>query len=157
MTVLIAHSPLGMMVSDTRDSIGDLYLPGRKIERAMDGSLFGIAGDPDLGLKMFAWYNWHVGKRKRMSQEPHIDPIEKEADDAGALILAPDRAIYLLNIHCQLYRVHNEYWTLGSGDELALGALDAGASPERAAEIACGRKNNCGLPLQVAYLKGAKP
>jgi ATP-dependent HslUV protease subunit HslV len=46
-------------------------------------------------------------------------------------------------------------FAIGSGGEFAQGAMDAGASPERAVEIACRRSVESGPPIQVVDIAEA--
>ena len=46
-------------------------------------------------------------------------------------------------------------FSIGGGGEFATGAMEAGATPERAVEIACRRSNKSGLPVQVVDIAEA--
>lgn len=53
-------------------------------------------------------------------------------------------------------KIDDEFAAIGSGAQLALGALEAGASLKRAMEIACKRDNHTGMGIDYAEAKRRK-
>jgi ATP-dependent protease HslVU (ClpYQ) peptidase subunit len=81
--------------------------------------------------------------------------------DLAALIIIPQKfttekkenEIYVIstkyseNDEAGVTKVTHPYWAIGSGAELAIGAMAAGASSEKAIEIACQFDIHCDLPI----------
>ncbi|AVZ45396.1 hypothetical protein [Escherichia phage vB_EcoM-Ro121c4YLVW] len=67
----------------------------------------------------------------------HSDP-DKEDEEFIALVVHPDGRIFLHegNNPTRAYPIDEEYYAVGSGSDFALAALDAGATPEQAMEVA---------------------
>lgn len=115
----LSHSAEGLICS----------LDVTKVRRLKDGRIFGLAGSPF-----------------------DLDPVEQWLNDGGdfpqvnhdfdLLVLEPDGKVYSYN--------EEGYRTLellpaaiGSGTDLAIGAMEAGAAPLAAVAIACKRHNGC--------------
>lgn len=102
-----------------------------KIRRLGDGRLVGLAGTP-YDLDIFCEWLEGGGDFPKFDEE-HFDP----------LVLETDGKAYHYN-H-QGRRTENMLPTaVGSGTDLAIGAMEAGLSPREAAEIACKRHSGCG-------------
>lgn len=109
-----------------------------KVHRLADGSLFGGAGDKPELAALRAW----------------IDGGEKgprpKAKDMVALVLKPSGELwYYTESAGAPTEVPN---AVGSGEELAIGAMEAGASPEEAVAIAARRNTATGGKITVLEL-----
>jgi ATP-dependent protease HslVU (ClpYQ) peptidase subunit len=98
-----------------------------KVLRLKDGSLLGCAGTSDVKHKLRDWL-----------EQGAEGPFPKIKGAFSAMLLLPNGEGRYFN--------EDEKWiamefpfAIGSGSEIALGAMDAGASPEEAVEIACRR------------------
>ena len=103
------------------------------------GWIIGAAGYSGDGEKFVKWFK---SKRRKSIQ---LD------DDFEALVVTPE-GLFFVDGDCSLNEVKDPWYAIGSGSAAALGALHAGATLERAVEIACVVDNGSGLPLQVAAL-----
>lgn len=95
-----------------------------KVRRLNDGSLVGTAGDVAFGERFVDWLN-----------NGGVAPELKMDGGFTALILKPDGELLLSGQDCKPTPVEAPY-AIGSGMDLAIGAMVAGASPKRAVEIA---------------------
>jgi hypothetical protein len=121
MTTIVGDARAGVMVADSMTSWGGRWWKSVKLVR-VDGGILGCSGDaPDID-KLVEWYR--AGKPKR---KPKID--------CNGLILRPT-GLYAIDSYCQETLIDQGFFAIGSGGDAALGALLAGASPLRAAEIA---------------------
>lgn len=78
-----------------------------------------------------------------------------DVDDLAfsCVVVSPDMSrIMVIDEELTWYEVLDEYVSIGSGSSYAIGALDAGATPEEAIKIAINRDGNSGEPVQVVYL-----
>lgn len=90
------------------------------------------------------------------STELDLNFVNEDPDDLGfsILVVSPDLdKIACIDEELEWYYVHDEYVAIGSGGAYAIGALDAGASPEDAVKIACRRDANTGEPVTVLYVQ----
>lgn len=99
-----------------------------KLYQAENGDIIGVAGSAFRILPFIEWYN---GDRKT--------PFEADPENFEALVLTTHGTIHAFN-HAGDYIIESgPNAAAGSGSAVALGALDAGASPQEAVEIACRR------------------
>jgi ATP-dependent protease HslVU (ClpYQ) peptidase subunit len=97
-----------------------------KLHHLPDGSVIGCAGNTVDILRAVAWL-----KSGREGKPPKLAEV-------GILQLMPDGSLFYWNEELEPHQ-----WdvpcAIGTGGELALGAMLAGASPKKAVEIACQR------------------
>lgn len=109
-----------------------------KVYRATDGCILGCAGEYHDALAFLAWRNG--GDRPKI----------KAAFEALVLMASGD-----LSYHCEkdLEGVPQEIpAAIGSGMDFALGAMDGGATPESAIEIASNRDPYTGGTATIIHL-----
>jgi ATP-dependent protease HslVU (ClpYQ) peptidase subunit len=100
-------------------------LKATKVRRLNDGSLFGTTGSVTFGCRMVEWLN-----------DGGELPVLKEPDDGFiALLLKPSGGLFLMGQDGHPSEIQAPY-AVGSGMDIAIGAMRAGASPTRAVEIA---------------------
>ena len=68
------------------------------------------------------------------SRHPDVAPV---AEDGDGLIISPSEKIFLWTGGKHLVLVDAPFMALGSGAKVAMGAMAAGATAERAVRIAC--------------------
>lgn len=135
-----------------------------KIKRLSSGALLGGSGDND-GRAIEAL----LDKVKKPSQLPSREALTATKDSGMFLLAIPRQGVWVLScgkVDEQGYATDDDedygvwpgatmggYAAIGSGADVALGAMDAGASAYRAVEIACRRDINCRLPVhQIALV-----
>ncbi len=117
----------GVMAGDTAATDRGCYCGEvAKVFRNDRGTLFGFAGCLADLARALPWFN----------EGADGDPPSFREDSEGLLVFADGRAEWL---GCNGKRVFvtGRFFALGSGFKVAMGALAAGASAERAVEIAC--------------------
>ena len=119
----------GVMATDTLAVGGDLYRGKvRKIQRLEDGSLLGIAGD--AGYHCF-FEKWLLNK-PTWENRPRLP----ENSDISLLFVRRDGRIFHSAERLVLVEVETEFIAIGSGGDLAMGAMGAGSTARQAVEIA---------------------
>lgn len=141
MTTIVVTSKL--MASDTQYTYDGVIQYGPKIFRLNDGSLAGIAGDSAQGYSLVRWLNEEVP-----------NPPDKVVDTT-VVLLRPGGDIWEFTGHLTAFPITAKYHAAGSGMGPALGALDAGATPRRALEVAIQRDIYSGGDIAVEYLRPA--
>lgn len=115
----------------------------RKIERLPDGSLFGAAGDAAQG---YALRDWLAKSEDERGPYP-------ELKDVSALVLRKDGSVVMYDTMSRGYPDPLELpVAFGSGEQYAIGAMDAGATPEEAVRISSKRDPDTGGEIQVERL-----
>jgi ATP-dependent protease HslVU (ClpYQ) peptidase subunit len=117
----------------------------QKVRRLVNGALYGAAGETTQMQRLAEWIE--------AGSNP---PDWPDLTDVEALVLNPDGTVDLIEAQNKgrLERVELPI-AIGSGMEAALGAMDAGADPRRAVEIACRRSATCGGEITSLTLSDA--
>lgn len=103
-------------------------------------SIYGVAGDLEEALQFIEW-------RKTGNNKPEF----AESVDFDA-IEVNKTGIYLWQTKLVRMAVKNKTYAIGSGGQYAMGAMDEGATPEKAMKIAEKRDSSTRLPLQKIEL-----
>lgn len=137
----------------TKDKIlsdGKVTLGGRidstnfKKVRKIGDYLVGGAGRLTSILAFFQWFEENLRCEEAKEAIPglviSVHP-DKEDEEFVALVVHPDGKIFLHegNDPSRAYPIDEEYYCVGSGSDYALAALDAGATPEVAMDVAKNR------------------
>lgn len=122
------------MASDSRLSgeylDSDYFVKIHRVHRC----LIGGAGDPS---EFLMWLNWFRHKQRDLDSYPDM------SGETGILVLKQDRTV--LHYASTPFPISIGLPAAeGSGSHIALGAMDAGASPEEAVRIAIRRDVNSG-------------
>lgn len=106
-------------------------------------------GDHGHGVALVAW--WTAGA------DPEQFPA-KPADAEKAAYLAviqPGAAVKVYQGYTVPVSLLDNIWAEGSGRDMALGAMLAGATARKAVELTCTRENGCGMGIDVVELYDA--
>lgn len=126
------------MVSGSGCRVGSVV----KAFRRTDGHMAGAAGDLSWAQRLLGWFT---------AGEEGEAPLPKE--NAGeAIIVRPDGEVFFVD-ESGMHTLSAEFFSLGSGACVALGAMAAGASAETAIEIACRFDCHTGGDITVLHLK----
>ena len=113
----------------------------QKLAKHPDGMLVGFAGLISAGSVFLRWIEAGMP-----------EPLELQDTDFYALAVTRNGVIWKVDhrmVFCQLAAA---YTAEGSGMKIAMGAMAAGASAKRAAEIACELDQSCRLPVTTLRL-----
>jgi hypothetical protein len=127
------------MAGDTLTSNGHIFGFGEKIFRAPDGRIFGACGETAQCIKFRRWM-----------MEGGDCPGFKEKFEA--LILNLDGTAHWFDEDCEMIPLMLPA-SIGTGGELATGAMEAGATPEEAVRIAAKRDTGTGGETTVLHLE----
>jgi len=144
------------MVSDNQNTLAGIPTPCRKIYRMTKGpnkgTLVGTTGAAGPCFIFMEWYEQHSKHAfEDMMDDNQILHVEEE-DDFWCILLTPDKEILIVDRFFCPEEIPVPYYAVGSGGNIALGAMDAGATAREAVEIACRRdtySSKMGRPLQV--------
>jgi 20S proteasome alpha/beta subunit len=134
----------GIMAADRAAHLGnDWKKPDRvtKIIRLEDGSLFAAAGDTGVFSKLLTWLTAGLARGER-----------PEIPDCDVLLLGHDGRLWFFS-GAGKRLVDAPFAAIGSGAPVAYGAMHAGATAERAVEIAALVDPWTGGEIQVEILK----
>lgn len=160
MTVIAYRA--GIMACDSCWSYGDTQVASLiKIKRLSSGALLGSAGDNDCrGVEAL------LDKIKDPSKLPSREELAKTLTDFSGLLAFPKGVVYAISIGPVDQAGWSQngdigiwpatsmggYAAVGSGAEVALAAMDAGATAREAVSIACRRNLYCRAPVHVIKL-----
>lgn len=135
----IAYSN-GTLAADTQSTAGDTRA-GFNIKVAKRGAvLAAAAGTTSLCQRFMDWF------RSGMKGDPPV--MKMDVHDAwGVLFYEDDRVAALHEAGWE--RIRTPIWTAGSGGDIALGAMSAGATPAEAVAIAARHDKNTGGDITV--------
>lgn len=122
----------GILAADSAswDANGIYFGRTRKIHKLADGSLLAGAGSNSMLLRVVNWLNHDC-------DFPDVDP-EKETDRFQGLLIEPGRRVFYMDQSLEQSEfVDLPFVAIGSGRELALGAMAMGATAREAVMIAC--------------------
>lgn len=114
--------------------------------RVVNGSIYALVGTTCLFEPLIQWH-----------QAEHVPAdVPKATDlDWGLMVITKDsEGLFYTNRSAYPER-YSYPWTKGTGNEYAMGALKAGASAQRAVEIACEIDIHSGGEIQVVNIAEA--
>lgn len=112
-----------------------------KVRRLSDGSVIGTAGDSACGCALIEWLEGG-------GDAPKLEP----ESGFNALQLTSDGKVFIYDKHCMPMPVEPPM-AIGSGMDLAIGAMLAGKSAEDAVMIAVRRDPGTGGKITVLHLE----
>lgn len=131
----------GVMAADCGQIAGGLRRGTiNKIER-INGKLVGCGGDVS---EIEAFAEW---LRNPSKERPKFD----KDDNFGAITL-DENGVSVWDVKCYPQPLDAPYYAIGSGNEVAIGAMAAGKTAEEAVRIACDLDVYSALPVQVEKL-----
>ncbi len=160
MTTIVVDRRKRVMVSDNQNTIGNVRTPCRKIFRVTEGpntgTLVGTVGAPGPCFVFMNWYKHHDQHNfEEVMDDNQILGIEDDSEDFWCVLLTPDNKIMIVDRFFCPEEVPCMYYAVGSGGNIALGAMDHGATAIEAVETACQRDtytSKMGRALQVVEL-----
>lgn len=144
MTIVVYRN--GIIAADKNTVMGNtIYGQTRKIwKRGTDGALVGAGGCSSLAAGFCRWFmGGEQGDRPSLRGEDN--------NSAGAIVIMPDGRI-IEHDFCGWRYVDSEFVALGSGMDIAYGALEMGASAVEAVRIVCKRDIHCGGGINTLWL-----
>lgn len=158
MTVIVYKKPYmaaDSRVSDEEDSsiFTNKY---RKLHQLKDGSVLGIAGDADYRA-ILEFFNKLKGNKL-----PSNKQLISIGQDFDALWVRLDQKVYFIAVgkkskndewSAQVLEVNDPFACIGTGAKYATGAMDMGATPERAVKTAIKFDPSCGGTVLVLKLE----
>lgn len=157
MTVIAYSSRHRIMATDSRlsdSNSGAIVTSCQKLFRLKSGALLGLCGEAD-DRNVVALLDTATFKKM-----PTRGQLAELKNDFAGILVFPTGQIFTVEAEFREYsssqgdwagevtQILDKYVALGSGAELALGAMEHGATPIEAVRIACRRNAFCALPVQ---------
>lgn len=144
MTILVVRGTT--MASDSLLVWNDsCYAGGEKIRRLADGSLCGISGDWDHGICFLDFAIKHEGFTAR--------DLTKFSGVVGLWLKPNGCYLFQGGSMASVNKLSGPFFAEGSGAIAALAAMEAGAGPRKAVQVACKLDPFCGPPIVSKRLK----
>ena len=144
MTTIVADLREGALYGDTFTGYGvvDKLWRGRG-----KSGIFGAAGHDTV----IARFQAHVVEGKKKPDQ--IISADDDRESFWALQLTCDGRLLVWGEAMRAEPILSPFWAIGSGGDAAIGAMKAGASPQRAIEIAAELDRNTKPPFTKLYLR----
>lgn len=142
MTILVVRD--GIIAADSRLVVDGVITRCQKLFIVPDG-IIGFAGATGPGQELLHWLQNHACTEPVKTDEYH-------RDDLGAILLTR-RGIYVYDNSLSPDLIIGRKFAMGTGADLATGAMDRGASAVEAARVACRHDMHCGGPVRWKKLK----
>lgn len=142
------------LAADKQATEGGLRHITTKIKRIDKGKFKGYlvagAGVTSQANHMMAWFE--------CGAEPDAFPKYQETEELSAqlLVITPDKDILRFDINPIPSVFHDEQYAMGSGRDVAIGAMAMGANAIEAVEVASELCSGCGMGIDAIYLKGKR-
>lgn len=150
----------GIMAADSRCTAHKTVVGRiRKIYRLSNGGLYGHSGSADFRSILEL-----VDKIKSPKFLPSVKEIAATQCEARGILVFPRGQAFYLDVDQEsksgadrwtgsIVEISEDFAAVGSGSDIALGALAHGASAERAVGIACRFDVDSGTPVMTMMLK----
>lgn len=152
----------GVMAGDSCWHVNNLQTTSMtKVVRLSSGSLFGAAGDGDIRALLTL-----LDKIKSVDRMPSRADLAALKCDIHAILVFPRAQISMISIapggpdcnnldhyEAQIWPANRGFAAVGTGAELAIGAMAAGKSARQAVGIACKFDVNSRFPVHTLALK----
>lgn len=136
----------GIIASDSQVESGNLIVGTvPKITRMKKGGVAGASGRIK-GVAAFLAYARKTG----FDGSPVVHNLDLK--DSSAFFVLPDRTIWIVEHGAPPYQLQDVMHAEGAGREVAIGAMEYGASAREAVEIAIRRTSGCGGPILTMSL-----
>ena len=138
MTTIVYRN--GVMAGDTAVFDRGTYCgEARKVFRNEDGALLGVCGCMSALAQLRDWF----------MAGGDDDPPELKDQDSEGLLIRSDGVAEWIGAGRKRIEMSGDFFAIGSGFHVAMGALAAGATAERAVEIACDLDSHSRYPIHV--------
>lgn len=138
----------GVMAADSGSWFSNVVYRGAiKIAKGPDGSLHGVCGNAAEAGNYLKWVNDGM-----VGDPPKPEPTNREEGHSAFLALvAPPSGDVLLVLSAFGWENHNcvPYLAIGSGSEMAIGAMAAGADAAQAVAIVAEHSDYAALPVRT--------
>lgn len=160
MTTIVVDKRQRLMCSDNQNTLQNIAAPCQKVFRMATGpnkgTLVGTTGAPGPCFIFMNWFTHHTQHNFEEAMDDNaILGLTIPEDDFWCILLTPNNKMLLVDQFFCPEELPVPYFAVGSGKGLAIGALDAGATPQEAIKIACKRDvytSLCGKPMQEEYV-----
>jgi len=133
-----------MLVADTAswDANGVYFGKSSKLFKLNDGRLLGTAGSYSMAVRVVAWLNGE-GERPVCREDRRTDRFQ-------GLVITQDARVFHIDESLEEAEIMDcPFVAIGSGRELALGAMAMGGTAVQAVAIACEFDNCSRAPLNI--------
>jgi len=143
MTTIVYRNHIMAADSLVTDRDIKIAVTPEKIWRGSSGELIGMAG----------WFGDIVRFRDWYIKGCDEENLPRLGKDSEVLLVKSDGHVLWYGQDCLPCKQIADYYAIGSGFQIAMGALAAGASARRAVEIACDLDAYTGRPVRTLRLR----
>ena len=116
----------------------------KKVIKTKEGILVGAAGRSSSIQTVLDWWR---------DEEEKPPFVALETPEVNIIVVMPDgEVLHYEGDHKHPMQIKHEFFAIGSGSDVALGAMEMGASAQEAVKIAIKWDNGCSGKVQVVKL-----
>lgn len=143
MTTIVYRN--GVLAADSRSTMNGTIMPGTtmKVGKNKSGWLYGASGNVADIIRFQEWASAYDGDGRRNGPP---------GGNYSGVVISPQGVIFSVEGGSVWPMTDAPFIALGSGADVAYGALDMDAGAERAVEAACRRDAGSGLPVRTVTL-----
>lgn len=137
----------GALAADTGVNAGGSISFHRCKLRRIGDAIYGFCGAAQLQNVVFDYFEIPKGDKPKFDDELFVNVLKVNQD-----------GVFMIERNLEPYPVNGDFYAIGSGSDLALGAMATGASAVRAIEIAIEFDDaTCGTVDHLELLIGREP
>ncbi len=149
MTTVLVMRAEGLILADSQTLWGQGRLgTTEKIIRMPDGSLVTGAGNQEGCFACFEYIRHKVEQETEDMEVPYVPQVGPDSDHSFTVLhLKKDRTLWTYGEWFQPAPLLNDWYAIGTGDDIVKTALHLGKNPREALELACELDFNTGPPI----------
>lgn len=154
MTVIVYRD--GVMASDSLLSGQGVRCGEAEKVRDINGWLIGISGNWGVACELFDWFEQEC--RDSIKRPPSQIHVDDDKYPIGVLLVRKSSgAVFCIDGLGYPQRINAPFYAIGSGAEVALGAMEMGADAIKAVKAACKFNCYCGGRIRHVRMEKKKP
>lgn len=134
-----------MLVADKQSTGGQQSCTVTKIFRVPQG-LIGVTGNTSHMMPLLAWF-------QNLCMPELYPKFQAGENNSQVLHIDKQKRIWLYADQPEPFQIEQPYYAIGSGNDIAMGAMMAGADARRAVDIACYLNIYCGMGVDSLTLE----
>lgn len=145
----------GVMAADSLLTSNGMYQGEAVKVRDINGCLVGISGTWGVACELFSWFEDECADRiKRPPATIHVDDDKYPVN--MLIVNKRNGAVFYIDGLGFPQSVTSKFFAIGSGANVAMGAMEMGADAVKAVKVACKYDSYCGGRIRVVKLDNKK-
>lgn len=137
----------GILAADRQVSQGNrVFAEIDKVFQVSDTLFVGVCGTVSSIHQFLRWMEKHENFKQHMLDKPDT---ASDANFDALIVDSSDKSIWCIDQTYEPYPIYGDIFAIGSGADIAIGAMAAGASAKKAIQIASKYDITTGIAIQM--------